>query len=139
MNDKNTDDRYPDYENLLDDLYSLQKNLLPEADITKTLEETSPQLPTGIADEDIQHLEIPILTDIVDSEIHSQRQSRENFNSAQQHLFEQPSANTSPQPVSDEQIEAVVVKLVARLRPKIDQMLRDKIRSMVKARFNREN
>lgn len=139
MNDKNTDDRYPDYENLLDDLYSLQKNLLPEADIAKTLEETSPQLPTGIADEDIQHLEIPILTDVVDSEIHSQRQSRENFNSAQQHLFEQPSANTSPQPVSDEQIEAVVLKLVARLRPKIDQMLRDKIRSMVKARFNREN
>ena len=139
MNNKNTDDPYPDYENLLDDLYALQKNLLPEADIAKTIEENSRELPTGVVDEDMQHLEIPILTDVVDSEIHSQRQSEEKFNRAQHHLFEQHSADTPSEPVTDEQIEAVVVKLMARLRPKIDQMLRDKIRSMVKARFNREN
>jgi hypothetical protein len=139
MHNKNPDDHYPDFENLLEDLYSLQKNLLPETDITKGIEENSQALPPSIADEDMQHLEIPILTDVVDSEIHSQRQSEEKFNSAQHHLFEHPSANTTPEPVTDEQIEAVVVKLMARLRPKIDQMLRDKIRCMVKARFNREN
>ena len=133
MNNKSGDDRYPNYENLLDDLYSLQKNLLPEADIAA--QNNSP-LPPSVADEDAYNLEIPILTEVVDSEIHDERQLKEKFNSAQQHLFDQPS---SPQPVTDEQINTVVAKLMARLRPKIDQILRDKIRSMVEERFNREN
>ena len=133
MNNKSDDDRYPDYENLLDDLYSLQKNLLPEADIAS--QNNSP-LPPSVADEDAHSLEIPILTEVVDSEIHDERQLKEKFNSAQQHLFDQPS---SPQPATDEQINAVVAKLMARMRPKIDQILRDKIRSMVEERFNREN
>ena len=133
MNNKSNDDRYPDYENLLDDLYSLQKNLLPEADIAS--QNNSP-LPPSVADEDAHSLEIPILTEVVDSEIHDERQLKEKFNSAQQHLFDQPS---SPQPATDEQINAVVAKLMARMRPKIDQILRDKIRSMVEERFNREN
>jgi hypothetical protein len=132
-NNKSDDDRYPDYENLLDDLYSLQKNLLPDEEIA---EQDSSQLPPSVADEDIQNLEIPILSEVVDSEINDEQQLKEKFNSAQQHLFEQPSA---PQPATDEQINAVVNKLMARMRPKIDQILRDKIRTMVVERFNREN
>ena len=76
---------------------------------------------------------------MVDSEILNERQSRETFNSAQQNLFEQNDANTAPQPVTEEQINTVVNKLMARMRPKFDQMLRDKIRTVVVARFNREN
>lgn len=141
MNNKSDDNRYPDYENLLEDLYSLQKNLLPgenSAGSVKDPQEDA-ELPPSVADEDIQHLEIPIVTEVVDSEILNERQSREKFNSAQQNLFEQNDANTAPQPVTDEQINAVVNKLMARMRPKFDQMLRDKIRTMVVERFNREN
>ena len=141
MNSKSGDDRYPDYENLLDDLYSLQKNLLPEADMAA---QSHSQLPPSVADEDAHNLEIPILTEVVDSEIHDERQLKEKFNSAQQHLFDQqatPSITPSntQQPVTEEQINAVVAKLMARMRPKIDQILRDKIRTMVEERFNREN
>jgi hypothetical protein len=132
-NSKGDDDRYPDYENLLDDLYSLQKNLLPDE---SSAEEADPQLPPSIADEDVHNLEIPILSEVVNNEIHGERQLKEKFNSAQQHLFDQPA---SPQPVNDEQINAVVNKLMARMRPKFEQMLRDKIRAMVVERFNREN
>ena len=144
MNNRNSGDRYPDYEDLLEDLYSLQQNLLPGNKDTRGAE-TKPasvedmELPPAVADEDIQHLEIPIVTEVVDSEILNERQSREKFNSAQQNLFEQNDANTAPQPVTDEQINAVVNKLMARMRPKFDQMLRDKIRTMVVERFNREN
>ena len=143
MNNKSDDNRYPDYENLLEDLYSLQKNLLPgtkgnDAETQQASGEDM-ELPPAVADEDIQHLEIPIVTEVVDSEILNERQSREKFNSAQQNLFEQNDANTAPQPVTDEQINAVVNKLMARMRPKFDQMLRDKIRTMVVERFNREN
>jgi len=133
MNNKSGDDRYPDYENLLDDLYSLQKNLMPDGDVEAG---DNGQLTPSITDEDTHNLQIPILSEVVDSEIHDERQLKEKFNSAQQHLFDQPS---SPQPATDEQINAVVAKLMARMRPKIDQILRDKIRSMVEERFNREN
>ena len=142
MNNKSDDNRYPDYENLLEDLYSLQKNLLPGTKGNAEAQQASGEdmeLPPAVADEDIQHLEIPIVTEVVDSEILNERQSREKFNSAQQNLFEQNDANTAPQPVTDEQINAVVNKLMARMRPKFDQMLRDKIRTMVVERFNREN
>jgi hypothetical protein len=132
-NNKSDDDRYPNYENLLDDLYSLQKNLLPNGVIEA---QDGAQLPPSVADNDIHNLEIPILGEVVDTEIHNEQQLKEKFNSAQQHLFEQPS---SPQPATDEQINAVVGKLMARLRPKIDQIVRDKIRTMVEERFNREN
>jgi hypothetical protein len=130
---KSDDDRYSDYENLLDDLYSLQKNLLPDGEVAV---QDGAQLPPSVADEDIHNLEIPILSEVVDSEINDEQRLKEKFNSAQQHLFEQPSA---PQPATDEQINAVVNKLMARMRPKIDQILRDKIRTMVVERFNREN
>ena len=134
MNDnKSDDDRYPDYENLLDDLYSLQKNLLPDGEIAA---QDSTQLPPSVTDDDVHNLEIPILTEVVDSEISDEQHLKGKFNSAQQHLFEQPSTT---QPATDEQINAVVAKLMARLRPKIDQILRDKIRTMVVERFNREN
>ena len=138
MTDNKSDDyRYPDYENLLEDLYSLQKNLLPGENTSGDANpENNPPLPASIADEDIHNLAIPILSEVVDSEIHDEQQLKEKFNSAQQHLFDQPSA---PQPVTDEQINAVVSKLMARMRPKIDQILRDKIRTMVIERFNREN
>jgi hypothetical protein len=139
MNDnKSDDDRYPDYENLLDDLYSLQKNLLPDGEIAA---QDSTQLPPSVTDDDVHNLEIPILTEVVDSEISDEQHLKEKFNSAQQHLFEQPSTTqpSTTQPATDEQINAVVTKLMARLRPKIDQILRDKIRTMVVERFNREN
>jgi len=134
MSNKNpADERYPDYENLLDDLYSLQKNLLPDEDAPA---EKSAPLPPGISDEDMHHLEIPILSEVVDSGIYEEQLLKEKFNSAQQHLFEQPPA---PQPITDEQINAVVTKLMVQMRPKFEQLLRDKIHSMVVERFNREN
>ena len=139
MNSKSDDDRYPDYENLLDDLYSLQKNLLPES---ASSSENSSQLPPSVADEDLHNLEIPILSEVVDSEVHQEQQVKETFNSAQQHLFEQPSSQSSQpssQPITEEQINTVVSKLMTRLRPKIDQLLRDKIRAMAVERFKREN
>ena len=134
MSNKNpADERYPDYENLLDDLYSLQKNLLPDEDAPA---EKSAPLPPGISDEDMHHLEIPILSEVVDSGIYEEQLLKEKFNSAQQHLFEQPPA---PQPITDEQINAVVTKLMVQMHPKFEQLLRDKIHSMVVERFNREN
>jgi hypothetical protein len=134
---KSDDDRYPDYENLLDDLYSLQKNLLPGEKIDPdTTIDSNAQLPPSVTDEDVHNLEIPILSEVVDSEIYDEQQLKVKFNSAQQHLFEQPPA---PQPITDEQINAVVTKLMVRMRPKFEQLLRDKIHSMVVERFNREN
>ena len=138
MNNKDSGDSYPDFEHLLEDLHSLQENLIRGKTSSENCAEKDPELPS-VADEDIQHLEIPILTEVVDSEILNERQSRETFNSAQQNLFEQNDANTAPQPVTEEQINTVVNKLMARMRPKFDQMLRDKIRTVVVARFNREN
>ena len=138
MNNKDSGDSYPDFEHLLEDLHSLQEKLIRGKTSSENCAEKDPKLPS-VADEDIQHLEIPILTEVVDSEILNERQSRETFNSAQQNLFEQNDANPAPQPVTEEQINTVVNKLMARMRPKFDQMLRDKIRSVVVARFNREN
>ena len=125
-NNKSDDDRSPVYKNLLEDLYSLQKNLLPNK-TSRTQTDT---------DKDSHSLEISILIDVIDREIEDERQLTETFNGAQQHLFDQ---STTPQPVTEEQINAVVVKLMARMRPKIEQILRNKIHSMVKERFNREN
>ena len=115
----------PDLDDFLDDLYSLQTNLLPNANPT-TFDLDS--LPHSLTDDGIHNLEIPILTDTVDKEIQAEQQLRDSFNQAQQHLFDrQPSG----QPVSDEQIDIVVNKLLSRLRPKVEQLLREKLRTIV--------
>ena len=115
----------PDLDDFLDDLYSLQTNLLPNANPT-TFDLDS--LPHSLTDDGIHNLEIPILTDTVDKEIHAEQQLRDYFNQAQQHLFDrQPTC----QPVSDEQIDIVVNKLLSRLRPKVEQLLREKLRTIV--------
>ena len=64
----------------------------------------------------------------------------DQFNEAQQHLFEKPSATqSSTDGPSSEQINAVVNKLMSKMRPRIDQLLREKIRNLVVERFKREN
>jgi hypothetical protein len=123
----------PDLDDFLDDLYSLQTNLLPNANPT-TFDLDS--LPHSLTDDGIHNLEIPILTDTVDKEIHAEQQLRDSFNQAQQHLFDrQPSG----QPVSDEQIDIVVNKLLSRLRPKVEQLLREKLRTIVIERFKQDS
>ncbi len=123
----------PDLDDLLDDLYSLQTNLLPNANPT-TFDLDS--LPHSLTDDGIHNLEILILTDTVDKEIHAEQQLRDSFNQAQQHLFDrQPSG----QPVSDEQIDIVVNKLLSRLRPKVEQLLREKLRTIVIERFKQDS
>jgi hypothetical protein len=123
----------PDLDDFLDDLYSLQTNLLPNANPT-TFDLDS--LPHSLTDDGIHNLEIPILTDTVDKEIHAEQQLRDSFNQAQQHLFDrQPTG----QPVSDEQIDIVVNKLLSRLRPKVEQLLREKLRTIVIERFKQDS
>jgi len=123
----------PDLDDFLDDLYSLQTNLLPNANPT-TFDLDS--LPHSLTDDGIHNLEIPILTDTVDKEIQAEQQLRDSFNQAQQHLFDrQPSG----QPVSDEQIDIVVNKLLSRLRPKVEQLLREKLRTIVIERFKQDS
>ena len=123
----------PDLDDFLDDLYSLQTNLLPNANPT-TFDLDS--LPHSLTDDGIHNLEIPILTDTVDKEIQAEQQLRDSFNQAQQHLFDrQPTG----QPVSDEQIDIVVNKLVSRLRPKVEQLLREKLRTIVIERFKQDS
>ena len=123
----------PDLDDFLDDLYSLQTNLLPNANPT-TFDLDS--LPHSLTDDGIHNLEIPILTDTVDKEIQAEQQLRDSFNQAQQHLFDrQPTG----QPVSDEQIDIVVNKLLSRLRPKVEQLLREKLRTIVIERFKQDS
>ena len=93
-------------------------------------------LPHSLTDDGIHNLEIPILTDTVDKEIHAEQQLRDSFNQAQQHLFDrQPTG----QPVSDEQIDIVVNKLLSRLRQKVEQLLREKLRTIVIERFKQDS
>ena len=128
-----------DLEKLLDDLYSLQDNLLSDA-TAQALADTDLQLPESLTAEDIHHLEIPILSDVVDDEVDGEKLLSNQFNQAQQHLFEKTSAGqASTQGPSNEQINAVVNKLMGKMRPRIDQLLREKIRHLVTERFNREN
>jgi len=128
-----------DLENLLDDLYSLQDNLLSDS-AEKALHNTELQLPDSLSDDDVHNLEIPILSDVVDDEVDGEKRLSDQFNQAQQHLFEKPSATqTSTNGPSNDQINAVVNKLMAKMRPRIDQLLREKIRNLVVERFNREN
>ena len=128
-------DSYPDLQDLLDDLYSLQNNLLSDT-VDKPATKTARPLPKSLAEENVHNLEIPFLNDIVDDAIDSERQLREQFHQAQQHLFEKTS---SAQPISEEQINTLVNTLMTKMRPRIDQLLRDKIRGLVVERFNQRN
>ena len=131
--------RSSDLENLLDDLYSLQDNLLSDT-AEKALANTDLQLPDSLSEEDVHNLEIPILSDVVDDEVDGEKLLSDQFNEAQQHLFEKPSATqSSTDGPSSEQINAVVNKLMSKMRPRIDQLLREKIRNLVVERFKREN
>ena len=125
-------DSYPDLQDLLDHLDSLQNNLLSDT-ADKPTTKTARPLPKSLAEENVHNLEIPFLSDIVDDAIDSERQLREQFHQAQQHLFENTS---SAQPITDEQINTLVNSLMTKMRPRIDQLLRDKIRGLVIERFN---
>ena len=125
-------DSYPDLQDLLDHLDSLQNNLLSDT-ADKPATKTARPLPKSLAEENVHNLEIPFLSDIVDDAIDSERQLREQFHQAQQHLFEKTS---SAQPITDEQINTLVNTLMTKMRPRIDQLLRDKIRGLVIERFN---
>ena len=128
-------DSYPDLQDLLDHLDSLQNNLLSDT-ADKPTTKTARPLPKSLAEENVHNLEIPFLNDIVDDAIDSERQLREQFHQAQQHLFEKTS---SAQPISEEQINTLVNTLMTKMRPRIDQLLRDKIRGLVVERFNQRN
>lgn len=127
----NTDATKPDYDKILDDLYSLQKNLLPAGAVNEPLE-----LPEQSSDEDMGSLEIPILTEALDQEIDTEHRARKVFDEAQHHLFDRADGQSA---IDEAKINAIVSKLMARMRPKMEQLLREKIRAKVIERFNREN
>ena len=126
-----TDATKPDYDKILDDLYSLQKNLSPAGSVNEPVE-----LPEQPSDEDIDSLEIPILTESLDQEIDSEHQARKVFDEAQHHLFDSADGESA---IDEAKINAIVNKLMTRMRPKMEQLLREKIRAKVIERFNREN
>ncbi|MDB9805384.1 hypothetical protein OAC12_04530 [Porticoccaceae bacterium] len=135
---KSSETNPSDLENLLDDLYSLQDNLLSDTG-KKTQPKANLELPNSLSEDDVHNLEIPILSDVVDDEVDGEKLLRDQFNQAQQHLFEKPSATQpSTNGPSNDQINAVVNKLMSKMRPRIDQLLRQKIRNLVIERFNRE-
>tara|TARA_B110000967_G_C18692412_1_gene463714 strand:+ start:204 stop:578 length:375 start_codon:yes stop_codon:yes gene_type:complete len=111
-----------DYDQLLDDLYSLHKNLLDNDAI-------SDQKLT-----DFEHLQIPLLTRSLDNAIDSEHQSRKVFNEAQHHLFEKLDGDCD-----ETQVDAIVTRLITSLRPRLEKLLREKIRAKVIERLNLEN
>lgn len=135
---KSSETNPSDLENLLDDLYSLQDNLLSDTG-EKAQPKANLELPNSLSEDDVHNLEIPILSDVVDDEVDGEKRLSDQFNQAQQHLFEKPSATQpSTNEPSNDQINAVVNKLMSKMRPRIDQLLREKIRNLVVERFNRE-
>ena len=126
-----TDATKPDYDKILDDLYLLQKKLSPTGRVNEPIE-----LPEQPSDEDIDSLEIPILTESLDQEIDSEHQARKVFDEAQHHLFDSVDRESA---IDEAKINAIVNKLMTRMRPKMEQLLREKIRAKVIERFNREN
>ena len=135
---KSSETNPSDLENLLDDLYSLQDNLLSDTG-EKAQPKANLELPNSLSEDDVHNLEIPILSDVVDDEVDGEKRLSDQFNQAQQHLFEKPSATQpSTNGPSNDQINAVVNKLMSKMRPRIDQLLREKIRNLVIERFNRE-
>jgi UDP-N-acetylenolpyruvoylglucosamine reductase len=126
------------FDNLLDDLYSLQKNLF-HSEPGKAQETELPEINN---DEDFDSLEIPILTQSLNQEIDSEHQSRKAFNEAQHHLFEKPELDQDQYgqaQLDNEQVNAIVNKLMNKLKPKVEQLLREKIRAKVIERFNQQN
>ncbi|MDG1166085.1 MAG: hypothetical protein P8N61_12015 [Porticoccaceae bacterium] len=132
------------YEGLLEELYTVQKNLLHEGQQDSPAETATAELDltSNDIDEDFDSLEIPILTQSLNREIDLEHATRKIFDEAQHHLFEKGAEGLEPDgnlPVDEEQVNAIVNKLMARLRPKVEQLLRDKIRSKVIERFNQQN
>lgn len=139
-NSNKADESY--YEKLLDELYFLQKNLLHSGDANRSFLDATTELhlePDSLA-QDFDSLEIPILTQTLNQEIDSEHQARTVFDEAQHHLWEQPDGqqSTDNSQISEEQVTAIVNKLMARLKPRVEQLLREKIRSKVIERFNRQ-
>jgi hypothetical protein len=118
------------FDQLLDELYLLQEKLL-YADASPEQEQ---QVDDATTDGD--NLDIPILTQTLNREIDDEHRSRQQFDEAQHHLFEQPASQPA---INEEQINAIVNRLMGKLRPKVDQLLRQKIRTKVIERFNRES
>ena len=111
-----------DYDQLLDDLYSLHENLM---------------LRDAISDHEIpklEHLQIPLLTQSLDHEIDTEHQSRKVFNEAQHHLFEKVVEDCN-----EAQVDAMVTRLMTSLRPRLEKLLREKVRAKVIERLNLEN
>ena len=120
------------FDQLLDELYLLQEKLLhAESGILNDTEQQATDVAT-----DYDALNIPILTQTLNREIDDEHQSQQQFDEAQQHLFEQPESQPS---INEEQVTAIVNRLMGKLRPKVEQLLRQKIRSKVIERFNRES
>ena len=123
-----------DYDSMLDELYDLHKQLLQQdiqpVDLFHNQDaETNPG-------PDTDNLEIPILTESLNQEIDQEHQSRRVFDEAQHHLFEQ---SESAPTINQEQVNAIVNKLMGRLKPRVEQLLREKIRAKVIERFNQQN
>lgn len=126
------------FDNLLDDLYSLQKNLLH----SESSSAQDAELPDINNDEDFDSLEIPILTQSLNQEIDDEHQSRKAFDEAQHHLFEKSELQENSEgqvQLDNEQVNAIVNKLMNKLKPKVEQLLREKIRAKVIKRFNQQN
>jgi hypothetical protein len=81
-----------------------------------------------------EHLQIPLLTQSLDHEINSEHQSRKVFNEAQHHLFEKVEGDCD-----ESQVDAIVTRLMTSLRPRLEKLLREKIRAKVIERLNLEN
>jgi hypothetical protein len=122
------------YDSMLDELYDLHKQLLEQDSQAVNLLQR--QDAEADSDPDTDNLEIPILTETLNQEIDQEHQSRKVFDEAQHHLFEQ--ADRAPA-ITEEQVNAVVNKLMGRLKPRVEQLLREKIRAKVIERFNQQS
>lgn len=116
-------------EALLDDLYSLQDSLL-ENRTKKTVD-----LPKTATPEELESLEIPILTDVVDQAVSSVKQQLAAQSESQQGLFDEGISTEASSALDDQQIQQVVDKLMQKLKPKLEKLLRDRLLAKVRARM----
>lgn len=130
----NTGMESDNYDSMLDELYDLHKQLLEQDSQAVNL--LHRQDAEADSDPDTDNLEIPILTETLNQEIDQEHQSRKVFDEAQHHLFEQ--ADRAPA-ITEEQVNAIVNKLMGRLKPRVEQLLREKIRAKVIERFNQQS
>ena len=130
----NTGMESDNYDSMLDELYDLHKQLLEQDSQAVNLLQR--QDAEADSDPDTDNLEIPILTETLNQEIDQEHQSRKVFDEAQHHLFEQ--ADRAPA-ITEEQVNAIVNKLMGRLKPRVEQLLREKIRAKVIERFNQQS